>query len=145
LCYGWDLERPHEGNRLVPVPWETGWSFVMLRLSFHFLKCWSFRVFMAGPCFLPWLCTEITQSLIDELDSRFPSHEVLDAFGILYPQYWVQEGTEDSFPHHHAVLKKQYSHRQTTIGKDGDFTFVARPTFSSPKTWTTSKSCLKQR
>jgi hypothetical protein len=49
------------------------------------------RFFISHPDFLPWLSIEIAQSLIDELDSRFPSHEVLDAFGILYPQYWVQE------------------------------------------------------
>lgn len=85
LCYGWNSERPHDGNWLVPTPWKTSWSFVMLRLSFHFLKYWSFRVLIASPCFLSWLCIEIAQSLIDELDSLFPSHEVLDAFGILLP------------------------------------------------------------
>jgi hypothetical protein len=32
-------------------------------------------------------CAEIAQSLCNELDQRFPSQELLDAFGIIYPQY----------------------------------------------------------
>jgi hypothetical protein len=31
---------------------------------------------MSHPDFMPWLSIEIAQSLIDELDSRFLSHEV---------------------------------------------------------------------
>ena len=52
---------------------------------------------------------EIAQSLSGELDRRFPQQELLDAFGIIYPQYWKQEGAEESFAHHLAVLKKFYS------------------------------------
>lgn len=55
---------------------------------------------------------EIAQSLSDELDRRFPQQELLDAFGIIYPQYWQQPGAEESFRHHLAVIKKFYSHSQ---------------------------------
>jgi hypothetical protein len=53
--------------------------------------------------------TEIAQSLCNEFDWRFPSHELLDAFGIIYPQYWRQEGAEESFSQHLLVLKDFYS------------------------------------
>ena len=52
----------------------------------------------------------MAQSLSDELDRRFPQQELLDAFGIIYPQYRKQEGTDQSFPHHLAVLKSFYCH-----------------------------------
>ena len=52
----------------------------------------------------------MAQSLSDELDRRFPQQELLDAFGIIYPQYWKQEGADQSFPHHLAVFKSFYCH-----------------------------------
>jgi hypothetical protein len=52
----------------------------------------------------------MAQSLSDELDRRFPQQELLDAFGIVYPQYWKQPGADDSFSHHLAVIKKFYCH-----------------------------------
>jgi hypothetical protein len=33
----------------------------------------------------------------------------LDAFGIIYPQYWQQEGADESFQKHLQVLKDFYS------------------------------------
>jgi hypothetical protein len=53
---------------------------------------------------------KMAQSLCDELDWRFPFQELLDAFGIIYPQYWRQEGVEGSLPHHLAVLKEFFCH-----------------------------------
>jgi hypothetical protein len=31
------------------------------------------------------------------MDARFPQHDILDAFGIIYPQYCMQEGVDESF------------------------------------------------
>ena len=31
---------------------------------------------------------EVAQLVCNELDRRFPQHALLDAFGIIYPQYW---------------------------------------------------------
>jgi len=56
------------------------------------------------------LCSEVAQSLSDELDKRFSQQELLDALGIIYPQYWQQEGVELNFLLHLAVLKKFYYH-----------------------------------
>jgi hypothetical protein len=52
----------------------------------------------------------MVQSLYDELDQRFPSQEILDAIGIIYPQYWRQEGAEESLAQHLLVFKKIYSY-----------------------------------
>jgi hypothetical protein len=48
---------------------------------------------------MPSTCciSEIAQSLSDEMDARFPEHDILDAFGIIYPQYLMQEGADESF------------------------------------------------
>ena len=46
--------------------------------------------------------------LIQELQRRFPEHAVLDAFGICYPQYWLQKDAEITFSKHLDVLKNWY-------------------------------------
>lgn len=75
------------------------------------------------------LFSEIAQALCDELDHRFPQHEVLDAFGIVYPQYWQQPGAEESFSQHLQVLKNFYCHsRAVNNGRplfEGGESFIA--------------------
>jgi hypothetical protein len=44
--------------------------------------------------------------LIQELETRFLAHGVMDVFGIVYPQYWLQPYCEASFPEHLEVIKK---------------------------------------
>ena len=51
---------------------------------------------------------EMAKILMQELENRFPSSDILSTFGILYPQYQLQEGTEEAFPKHLQVQKKQY-------------------------------------
>jgi hypothetical protein len=64
-------------------------------------------------------CTEVAQALSDELDRRFPHQEVLDAFGIIYPQYWMQEGADESFHKHLDILKQFYcGDRKLNNGKE---------------------------
>ena len=46
--------------------------------------------------------------LIQELQRRFPEHAVLDALGIIYPQYWLQKDAEITFSKHLDVLKNWY-------------------------------------
>jgi hypothetical protein len=40
-----------------------------------------------------------------ELEIRFPTHGVMNAFGFLYPQYWLQLDCDASFTNHLQVLK----------------------------------------
>jgi hypothetical protein len=52
------------------------------------------------------------------MDARFPQHDILDAFGIIYPQYWIQEGADESFQQHLSVLKTFYcTTREVNGGK----------------------------
>lgn len=44
----------------------------------------------------------------DELTSRFLSHGVMDALGVVYPQYWVHGDCDASFREHLDVLKDFY-------------------------------------
>lgn len=48
---------------------------------------------------------KIVKSLLVELDSRFLFHEVLDAFGIIYFQYWIQEEIDVSIIIHLGGFK----------------------------------------
>jgi hypothetical protein len=45
-----------------------------------------------------------------ELGSRFPAAEVMDAFGIVYPQYWSERDADANFDRHLKVLKTHYGH-----------------------------------
>jgi hypothetical protein len=49
--------------------------------------------------------TKIMKSLLVELDSRLLFHEVLDAFGIIYFQYWIQEEIDVSIIIHLGGFK----------------------------------------
>lgn len=63
--------------------------------------------------------------LIAELDSRFPAHHVMNAFGILYPQYWCQLDAEQSFDKHLQILIETYGHGK--ILKEGDDKLLIKP------------------
>jgi len=48
--------------------------------------------------------------LIAELDVRFPAQHVMNAFGILYPQYWCMPDAEEMFDSHMRTLMDTYGH-----------------------------------
>jgi hypothetical protein len=52
--------------------------------------------------------TKAAKHLIEELDKRFPHHEVMCALGICYPQYWLTDTFEATYPGHIAILKTFY-------------------------------------
>jgi hypothetical protein len=35
---------------------------------------------------------------------------LMDALGVIYPQYWLQKDAETSFPQHLNIIKAQYAH-----------------------------------
>jgi hypothetical protein len=57
-------------------------------------------------------------SLIGELRSRFPQHEILDAHGIVYPQYWAAPNAEERFRKHLHLLKRFYGESKTIVEGD---------------------------
>jgi hypothetical protein len=42
-------------------------------------------------------CSSATQRLIEELDQRFPSQEIMNAIDIIYPQFWLQLEVKHDF------------------------------------------------
>jgi hypothetical protein len=42
-------------------------------------------------------CASITKNFIFELGNCFPFHELMDALGVVYPQYWLGLELETSF------------------------------------------------
>ena len=79
------------------------------------------------------LCiAEVAQSLCNELDRRFPQQSLLDAFGIVYPQYWKQDGADESFAKHLSVLKDFYCHPKVFPGDCDGFNSYTVPEMLSP-------------
>jgi hypothetical protein len=56
---------------------------------------------------LSYVCVlaRAANGLIHELDIKFPTHFIMDALGIMYPQYWLQANCDMSFGKHLEVLK----------------------------------------
>jgi hypothetical protein len=61
--------------------------------------------------------------VLEELDARFPVVAVLDALGIVYPQYWLQGDCETSFRKHLTVLKEFYGEPRH-VTRDGVWVHV---------------------
>jgi hypothetical protein len=55
-------------------------------------------------------CCEAAQKIISELERRFPAVDVMDALGVVYPQYWVSPTATETFPQHLEVLKRSFGH-----------------------------------
>ncbi len=51
---------------------------------------------------------DIIKSFSSKMKTKLPFHELLDAFGIIYPSYWLQKGVETSFSKHLAILEHYY-------------------------------------
>jgi hypothetical protein len=65
--------------------------------------------------------TGVAIQLIGELRSRFSQHDILDAHGIIYPQYWANPNAEESFHKYLQVLKKFYGeHKTLSRGENGE-------------------------
>jgi hypothetical protein len=56
-----------------------------------------------------YCCVEAASQLLDELRSRFPSQGLMDALGVVYPQYWKDsEQADKSFRKHLDIIKDHY-------------------------------------
>ena len=54
---------------------------------------------------------------MDEMSSRFPDHGLMDALGVVYPQYWLQGDCASSFRKHLDIIKNFY-YEPKWIGED---------------------------
>jgi hypothetical protein len=51
---------------------------------------------------------EAAESVIADLHRRFPKHDVLDAFSIVHPNFYIRNGTFASFERHLKVLMEHF-------------------------------------
>jgi hypothetical protein len=65
------------------------------------------------------LIAEAAKQLVHELSCRFPAHHLMEALGLVYPQYWLTEDCKENFDKHMLVIKSQYYQPKTTHTKRG--------------------------
>jgi len=53
--------------------------------------------------------TSITKGLINELNKRFPTQELMNDIGIIYLQYWVELKVAQTFPKCLKILKTHFN------------------------------------
>ncbi len=63
------------------------------------------------------------KTLIQELETRFPAHGLMDVLGIVYPKYWLQVECETSFPKKTCLIKTFFCSSKTQLSH-GVETFV---------------------
>ncbi|CAM6129409.1 unnamed protein product [Calypogeia fissa] len=49
-------------------------------------------------------CQEAIESLIAQLDHRFPDSSLLNALGIVFPHYWLKTDAEEAFQERFTVF-----------------------------------------
>ena len=54
----------------------------------------------------------MAQKLILELQGRFPTSTLMDAFGFIYPQYWLTLEADENFERHLSIIKEHYGHKK---------------------------------
>jgi hypothetical protein len=80
-------------------------------------------LFSKGNLILVNALVRAANTLIQELETKFLAHGVMDVFGILYPYYLLQLDYEASFPKHLEVIKTTFYSSKTQL-LDGVKTFV---------------------
>jgi len=71
-------------------------------------------------------CTITCDLLVIKLKRRFLDHELMNALGIIYPQYWLQPNCESTFVNHLSLIKQHYYISQN-LGVDNNWVFEAIP------------------
>jgi hypothetical protein len=62
-------------------------------------------------------CSAITNMLVTKLDQHFANSKLMNALGIVYPQFWMQLDVDCVFPHFAC------NHRKTLLWNKGGETF----------------------
>lgn len=74
-----------------------------------FLDLWvHFCVPLADRRLLQEQLTDVAHSVIEELDNRFPQHQLLEALSILHPDFYTRGGSFEKFQEHLDVLCDHY-------------------------------------
>jgi hypothetical protein len=57
-------------------------------------------------------CSKVVASLICQLERQFPARELLNAIGVIYPQYWMASKAKTTFPNHLVIFQAHLGHPQ---------------------------------
>jgi hypothetical protein len=71
-------------------------------------------------------CVAAAARLIKELADRFPAAPLMDALGMIYPQYWLDADCEANFKRHLVVVKEHYGYTKKFSKKTKDVSEVVR-------------------
>ena len=71
-------------------------------------------------------CVAVAARLIKELADRFPAAPLMDALGMIYPQYWLDADCEANFKRHLVVVKEHYGYNKKFSKKTKDVLEVVR-------------------
>ena len=63
-------------------------------------------------------CCDAVEMLIAELGKRFPDHELMNALGIVFPQYWLQHNCDELFPLHMKTLQQYFCMTRSVSKRD---------------------------
>ena len=58
---------------------------------------------------------DVAEKVLLELEVRFPTVDVMDALGVIYPQYWLQGNYEASFRKHLTMIKDFYGEPRSVV------------------------------
>jgi hypothetical protein len=53
-------------------------------------------------------CKEAAEMLIQELERHFPHSDIMEAMGVVFPQYWLNAKCDELFPVHMQVIRKWF-------------------------------------
>jgi hypothetical protein len=93
-----------------------------------------------------WSTTDATAKLVEQLSCRFPSAGLMDALGIIYPQYWLDPNCDTNFERHIRILKEQYGTSKpfsTAAFPEGSVNPILSPANLDMQT-SMFKNCMKE-
>jgi len=63
---------------------------------------------------------KFVSTIIQELQGRFPNHELMLTFGVIYLNFWANDvvDAKDNFHQHTTIIKAIY-YNSCKVGKDG--------------------------
>jgi len=61
-------------------------------------------------------CRDVAELLIAELDQRFPDSDLMNAFSIVFPQFWLQANCDELFPMYLKTIRNHFCVPRSVTG-----------------------------
>ncbi len=85
-------------DQIFPTIWIK-WGHLVLWQDMCMKRLWQF---------LNQKCTKVVNQVITKLQYQFPTQVLMDAFGVVYPKYWLQLKLEVKFVIQSTILKATF-------------------------------------